>query len=407
MSTLELNELQRKNLSEVLAYAVKKVPFYTYLNIELNGNPYEDLKKFPITTKDTLRDHEDALISNDFTKGKLLASYSSGSSGIQSRIFMNKKEKSSNWGILLNIWMDQGYAFGDPVLQTGMSPSRGILKSIKDVLFKTTYINAFSHSEYELKKAVLKSVKKKNIVLIGYASSLNVIAEIVLKDNLNLQVKSSISFGDKLFDSYKKNIEKAVHVKVKESYGSNEGLMIAFQKDLEFMYIMSPHVYVEILDDEGNPVEDGEMGNIVVTRLDAFSMPLIRYKIGDLGILLPKEEYPKERKYQYPLLKKIIGRETDVVYLKNKKRLTVHSFTGVFEFIPEIKQFKVIQENTAGILIEYIKEKGFSNEILKKITEEIQKQINDSSFQIRYVEVDTIPPTKSGKPQIVESRLKK
>ena len=407
MPSKELEDLQEKNLKSLLSNVIENVPLYRELEIKLSENPYKDIKKFPIITKDTLRNREDDLISKNYKKEKLLASYSSGSTGVQSRIFMSKKEKSSNWGILLNIWMDQGYSFGDNVLQTGMSPNRGLVKSLKDSLFRTNYINAFSHSERDLKEALLKNVHRKNNVLIGYASSLNVIAEIVLKEKIDLQLKSIISFGDKLFNLYKKNLEKAFNVKVLESYGSNEGLMVAFQKDIDEMYIITPHVYVEILDDDGNPVEDGEMGNIIVTRLDCFSMPLIRYKIGDLGIKLPKEKYPNQHEYNFPLLEKIVGRETDVIMLKNKQRLTVHSFTGIFEYIPEIKQFKVIQENKDGITIEYIEGEGFTKKSLQKAEKELRDKIKDNQFSIDFKNVDYIQPTKSGKPQIVESRIKK
>ncbi len=405
ISSKELEDLQKNNLKELLKKATEDVSFYKELDIKLSKNPYEDIKKFPITTKDTLRNREDDLISIKYKKESLFASYSSGSSGIQSRIFMSKKEKSSNWGILLNIWKDQGYSFGDHILQTGMSPNRGVLKGVKDFLFRTNYINAFSHSEKDLKQALLKNVHKNNNVLIGYASSLNVIAEIVLKEKLSLKVKSIISFGDKLFNHYKKNLEKAFNVKVRESYGSNEGLMVAFQKDIDYMYIISPHVYVEILDDDGNSVKDGEIGNIILTRLDCYSMPLIRYKVGDLGIKLPKDKYPTNCEYNYPLLEKIVGRETDVIMLKNQQRLTVHSFTGIFEYIPEIKQFKVIQENRSGIIIEYIIGENFTKKALEKAENELRDKISDNQFSIDFKEVNYIAPTKSGKPQIIESTL--
>ncbi|MFY0631051.1 MAG: phenylacetate--CoA ligase family protein [Flavobacteriaceae bacterium] len=407
MSKDELNELQRKNFTKFLNNSIKRVPFYKELNVKMEGDPYVDIKKFPIMTKSSLRKNEDDLISKDFDKNNLLASYSSGSSGIQSRVFMSKPERSSNWGILLNIWKLQGYEFGNPIIQTGITPDRSKLKFLKDFLFRTSYVNAFSHSETELKKILLKNKNNKNTVIIGYASSLNVMAEIVLKEQLKIKVKSVISFGDKLFDKYKKNINKAFNTDVKESYGSNEGLMIAFQKDLDYLYIINPHVYVEILDDHNNPVLDGEMGNIVVTRLDCFSMPLIRYKIGDLGIKLPLDEYPKKRKYNYPLLKQVVGRETDIIVLPNKTKMVVHSFTGIFEYIPEIKQFKVIQEDLKGITIEYIKSDTFSESTLKKVLTELRKYINTNEFNITFKEVNYIAPTKSGKPQIIESRLKK
>ena len=133
---------------------------------------------------------------------------------------------------------------------------------------------------------------------------------------------------------------------------------------------MSPHVYLEILDNMNQPVKDGQLGNVVVTRLDGYSMPLIRYKIGDLAIKLPKNKYPKKREFNYPLLEKIIGRETDIILLPNGEKMVVHSFTGIFEYIPEIKQFQVLQENINTITIKYIKSEKFTPIILNKITKD-------------------------------------
>ena len=87
--------------------------------------------------------------------------------------------------------------------------------------------------------------------------------------------------------------------------------------------------------------------------------------------------------------------------------MVVHSFTGIFEYIPEIQQFKVIQEDLSGITIEYIKSNTFKESALEKATQELRKYISDNEFVINFKEVDYIAPTKSGKPQIIESRIKK
>lgn len=405
LSAKDLKQLEKENLTHLLKHTVSKTSFYKSKGINLTENPFEDISQFPILTKQVLKENFDDLISENFNKEQLLASYSSGSSGEQSKILMSKQERSSNWGILLNIWKEQGYDFGNRIIQTGITPDRGLFKSIKDLFFKTVYINAFSHSYDELKSILLKYSKEKNVVIIGYASSLNVMSEVIIKEKITFKAKSVISFGDKLFEHYKRNIQKAFQTKVRESYGSNEGFMIAFQKDLDYMYIINPHVYVEILDDNNNPVPDGEMGHIVVTRLDCYSMPLIRYKLGDLGIKLPKEKYPKNRKFNYPLLQKVVGRETDIVVLPDQTKMVVHSFTGIFEYIPEIKQFKVVQRTKNGIEIEYIKAASFSEKAIEKATFELRKYIEQEEFKIEFKEVDFIAPTASGKPQIIESHL--
>ena len=401
----QLEELQANNLSKVITYASQNVPYYKDI---ISSKEELSINDFPIIDKNVIRNHTGSLISSHYKKEQLIPYSSSGSGGVQTTVYMTKQEQSILRGVLTHWWEWTGYRVGKPLIQTGMAPQRSSLKTLKDFLFRTKYVYAFSFTDEELKVICDGMQKKKNYYhLAGYASSLNVIAEYALKHNYNIHLNGVISLGDKLFSHYRQNVEKAFNTRVFDTYGSNEGFMIATQDDNDYYYILSPHVYVEILDDENKPVPDGEMGNIIVTRLDCFSMPLIRYKIGDLGIKLPKEEYPKKLKYNYPLLKQVVGRETDVVILPDDRKLIVHSFTGIFEYIPEIKQFKVIQEHRSGITIEYIEGEGFTKKALEKAENELRDKIKDSQFSIDFKSVDYIPPTKSGKPQIVESRIKK
>lgn len=402
LSSDELVKLQQDNLKKILKYTSLNVNYYN--SVKLTGNNANDwLQEFPILTKDILRSNSDELLA---VKNKGLKKISSsGSSGISSSVYMNNKDLSSLRAGLIHWWEWYGYRIGNPIIQTGISPNRGLLKSLKDYVFKTIYVNAFVHTEEQI-ISILKRVKKNNrYILAGYASSLNVIAEIAEKNQFKIQFKSVISLGDKLFSHYRKNIERTFNCKVYDTYGSAEGFLIGAEYDLEYMYILSPQTYIEILDDDNNPVPDGTMGNIVVTRLDGYAMPLIRYKIGDLGILLPENKYPKERKFQYPLLQQIVGRDTDIVKTRSGKILVVHSFTGIFEYVSEIKQFKIIQNTLDGINIEYIKSEGFTSSILKDVLKKLQFYIEDETFTITFIEVEFIAPTKSGKPQIIESLI--
>ena len=115
----------------------------------------------------------------------------------------------------------------------------------------------------------------------------------------------------------------------------------------------------------------------VVTNLNAFAMPLIRYRIGDLAIKQRQVNQSLDKKIQLPLWEKIIGRDTDLVVTQSNKFLVVHSFNGVFEHIPEIKQFSVIQNNKDGIVINFIRGEGFNNEILNNIQKKLLKYIGE------------------------------
>ncbi|MBC8883681.1 AMP-binding protein [Flavobacterium piscinae] len=250
--------------------------------------------------------------------------------------------------------------------------------------------------------------KNKIEYIIGYPSAINEFARVLIEKKLNYKIKGVISLGDKLFPHFRKNFNTAFkNPTIIDTYGCAEGILMACTCDLDYFYIMSPNVVIEIVDDYGKQVKDGEMGNVLVTSLTSYAMPLIRYKLGDLAIKLPKEKYPKDRKFNYPILEKIIGRETDVVVTPNDRTLIVHSFTGIVEFYPEIKQFKIIQETINKIIFEYIVDEFFP--FREDVLHEIKTKIDflaDNSLIIEFLKVDEIKPTPSGKPQIIESKIK-
>jgi phenylacetate-CoA ligase len=405
LSQSDLEKLSERRLFEILHHATTKCKYYRELNLVKDSNVYSWLKQFPILTKQILNEYSGELISDDFDN-KLIKQSSSGSSGVQSTVYWSKYEQDRYRAIQIHWWEWGGYKLGMPMLQTGINPNRSVVKRLKDFFFRTYYIHAFAHSDNDTFRAFDWVKKRKRVFLGGYASSLFVLAKQAQNYPQKLNFVSAVSWGDKLFEHYKREIKDGFGVNVRETYGSAEGLMIAAQKDLPYMYLMTNNVFVEILDDEGNEVPDGELGHVVVTNLHAKAMPLIRYKIGDLAIKLPKKDYPEKRELGFPLLQKVIGRDTDIIKTKSGKYMVVHSFTGIFEYIPEIKQFMVIQRDLEEIEIHYIVGKGFNKDILSNISEQINKYLV-GELEIKYLEVDLIPSTASGKPQLIQSFLPK
>lgn len=405
-SALECSDVEniaQVNLQKLLEHAVSNVPYYRKLNIGmLQNSPYEWLQNFPIMRKDNMRVHIDEMIADGYNKERLVICKSSGSSGIQGTTYESKKEQSIHRAIQILFWEWSGYYLGKTIVQTGMTP-RTSLKRLKDFLLRTHYIFAFSHDESQFIDLLHKIKNKRNIHLAGYASSLNVFAEIAKKKNINnIHFDAAISWGDKLFEKYKQNIFNVFGCNCYDTYGCSEGVLIGAKKESRFfLYNVSTCVCGDC-GKNGNPVPDGELGYVLITRLDAFYMPLIRYYIGDLAVKLPKDKYPHKRELPYPLLERIIGRDTDIVRTRNGAYLVVHAFTGIFEHYPEILQFKIIQYNFDGIEIEYIKGNGFCVDVLEEIKNKIIQGLKDE-FVITFKEVKVIEATKSGKPQIIQS----
>lgn len=401
LSENEISEHAEDKLKKVLNFAVNKIPFYKQNKPLMKENPYEWIKGFPIITKSIIKENIDDLLSKP--KSKLIYSSTSGSSGEHGIVYKEKKDISNGQALILLIWGWAGYEIGAPILQTGMTTNRGFIKTLKDFFFRTKYYIAFGLSDSEIENLLIRQQHKKDYYLAGYASSLFVLANVCLKKNIsNVHFKKAISLGDKMFPHYRTKIKEAFGCEVSDTYGLSEELTIAAQKDNEYYYILTPHVFVEILDENGNDVADGELGRVIATSLDAYGMPLIRYDTGDLAIRLPKERYPQKRDLQLPLMEKIIGRDTDIVKTPSGKYMIVHFFTGIFEFIPQIKQFKVIQRELTSIEIEYIPNIDFSRTILNNVEKQIHEYLNEP-FPVFWKEVEEILPTPSGKPQIIQS----
>ncbi len=398
-----LSTLQKQKLEALLNHAVTNTDFYKqYQQGEMSL--FDWYKSFPILYKKDTLEYSDKLISKKHRKENLIKYESSGSSGVRSVVYLDKLEQSINRAVLINWWEWNGYFIGKPLFQTGMSSNRGIIKSIKDFIFSTVYFEAFGLNE----KIILKKLKslehKRDLHLFGYASSLYEIAKVVNRHNLNIRVDKVMSQGDKLFNHYITEISKAFNCEVVEDYGLNEGFMIGQKKDLPYFYIYTPSVYLEIVDDGNNPVPDGQMGRIIATKLDGYAMPLIRYDTGDLGIILPMDRYPENRDYEFPLLEKVIGRNTDIITTSNGDALIVHTFTGIFEFFPEIEQFQVVQNEIDAICIKFIPSDKFDFSVLKKI-EYTFREKTKSNINLEWEQVNKIEPSKSGKPQIIINNI--
>lgn len=393
----ELAGLQRRGLEKLLKHATTAVPHYRELAVAPATDPYEWLRRFPILTKSDLRSEKDRLLTPSVRR--LVKVSSSGSSGMQSTLWVTPRELSRSSAIQTLWWEWAGYRLGDRLLQTGITPDRGVVKALKDALLRTTYVPAFGLTTEEMSTILSHAEAHPWRHLGGYASSLDAFARTALGHSLpTVRFESAISWGDKLYPRHRRNIEAAFGCPTLDTYGTAEGFMIAAQIWDGPYYVMSPHVVVELLDENDEPVPDGSLGRVVVTRLDAHAMPMIRFRLGDLAVARA-EPRTGPGLPGFPQLERIIGRETDVWVSPGGRTLTVHSFTGVMEHFEQIEQFSVVP-GPNGLRLEYIAADGLDSEVLDEAARRLRGLVGED-LSIEWVRVDHIPNAPSGKPQII------
>ena len=135
---------------------------------------------------------------------------------------------------------------------------------------------------------------------------------------------------------------------------------------------------------------------MVVTTLHNYSMPLIRYEIGDMAVLGPKS---CKCKSLLPTLKNITGRITDHFKLKNGTVVPAEFFIhliGVVCNTGKINKFQVIQKDFEHIKILAVLNENLSISDRKNIEDKL-KVVMGKDCKISWEFVDDIPKTKSGK----------
>lgn len=401
-SEKDLQKLQLDRLKNILDYSRTNVPFYKKKIGKKIEDPQLALKNLPVLSKDLLNSNRDNLISTEFKIENLKQNFSSGSTGKQSFSYIDPKLTYYNQAIQRHWFEWTGYREGNSVLQFGISPERGFVKLIKDFFFNVSYENAFALGNADFER-IFEILKRKRInYIIGYPSAIYEFAKWMDFNGKTHKIKAIMSLGDKLFDHYVSLFDKVFKQPgVLDTYGCAEGFLMAAKFDIPYYYISSPHVYIEIVDEFDNEVEDGEIGHVLVTCLTSFAQPFLRYKVGDLAIKLKTTDYPKQRNFNYPLLKKIIGRETDVIKTPTGDSLIVHSFTGIFEFYPSIEQYKIVQIESDHLKVEYISAGVNDQKIISELNSKLIK-LTKNTMTIEFLKVDNISPMKSGKPQIIE-----
>ena len=239
-------------------------------------------------------------------------------------------------------------------------------------------------------------------LLISYPGPLEVFAEYVKEKKIILpSIKSIITSAEQLFSHQRTLFEKVFNAQVYDRYGSRELGDIAHEcSDHCGLHVNSSRALVEILDDEGNNVSPGEIGELYITDLDNYGMPMIRYQIGDRAAWSEKINCKCGR--GLPLLSRIEGRSMDVIKTKTNLKLGGTFWTILFRTKRGIKQFQVVQKNTKGIFVYYVPDNNFSKAILK-FFENIIKEKCGNDFNVIFIKKNSLKKTVSGKHRIVIS----
>lgn len=404
----EILAQQNQDLISLIKTAYKEVPFYRELFDSSNVKPEDirnisDMTKLPIITKQMLRSAYPHKTTRP-TGQKTYESSTSGSTG--KNFFVMEDAYTAGWyraSFMLSLeW--SGWQIGEPHLQTGMTLTRSWDRRLKDLLLRCHYFSAYNLGDEHLDE-ILEDIDRFKLKHIwGYPGSLFYLAKRAQEGGWNLPLKAAVTWGDTLFPHYRNLIENVFKAKVYDTYGCAEGIQIAAQCEFGNYHLHALDALVEFLDDQGQPVKAGELGNIVVTRLHPGPMPLIRYAIGDMGVPSNDNSCPCGR--GFPLMQSIRGRNADIITTPSGNRLIVHYFTGIMEHFNEVDSFQVVQTRTDQIIVKILPSAKPNEVLSSRIVSALkQKGAEDLDILVEYVSEIALPPT--GKHRFVINQIDK
>lgn len=413
-STKEIKELQWLKLKKLLEYAYETVPYYRRMFETQDMHPKDivtpdDFRMLPILNKENITENLSEIVSSAYDRRDLHKNSTGGSTGVNLRFFSDRKEMPFVWALVLLNDRWAGLELGDKHALLWGSPfdisRQNKLKSkITNRLHRSLFLSSYNLSEETMHKYAKKLLRYKPKTIIGYSSSLHLFATFLEENKIkDINPKSIISSAEVLYDYQRELIESAFGCKVFNRYGSREIAAIAQECSKHSgMHINAEHVYVECLKENGEPAAPGERGELIITDLDNYGMPFIRYSIGDIGVL-------SDRKCNcgrgLPILERVEGRTFDIIVGTNGRHFDGHFFSILLRTAVEgIKQFQVVQESKNKININIVVDEVFKTEYIDMLTNKIHEYCGED-MQVKFNIVNEIQPTKSGKFRFVISKV--
>ncbi len=402
----QIDEYQNKKLQKLIHHAYNNVPYYKDLFDSLKLKPIDiqtkkDLEKLPILTKAIIKKHGiKRFTSSGIPENKMIESSSSGSTGEPLFFYRTKEAYSMNLAANLRGWYWMGYRLGDKYIKLSQNIRKSSLKRLQDKVSQNLYLatNPLIDSNFD---HILKEIERfKPKILRCYPDPLLFLARYRQTHSEYSYKPSAITTtGNTLHPESRKEIEDAFGCKIFDSYNC-EGNSIVFECPTHSCYHSAEEYGIsEILNKNNEPIISG-IGKLISTDLINFAHPFIRYDTQDY-IEIDDTQCSCGRKHLR--IKKILGRDNDVLIMGAGRRFIVHNFTGFFQIDSSqlnrsVDQFQVVKKKDGTVLFRLVVNNKF-NKSVENYIRIFWKEEFETSVSIEIV--NNIPLTASGKRRFI------
>lgn len=394
----KLINYQNEKLKKLIVHAFNNVPYYNQLFTELKLKPtdfntYHDLQKLPIINKEILRSNikNGNLIAKNLNKKDYSYNSSSGSTGEPLQFLLSKKADSMKKASAIRGWNWMGYNLGDKFIKVSQIPRSGRIKKLQDSIIRSYYLYIPQLDDRHFQYIVDGLIQYKPGYFRCYPDPLRFLCLYIKKNNIKITgVKAINTTGSVLTPETRELAESTFHCKIYDSFSCEGGAVVYECESHGSYHSAMEYAITEVLDEHNNIAKTGRL---ITTDLWNYATPFIRYDTQDI-IEIGQEDCFCGR--QLFSIKKIFGRDSDILITPSGQFLIANNFTGFFQWINEVEQFQIKQSEINKFEF-YLK----TNQQYSKLTEEKiinhYKNIISDDVEISVIEVDDIPLTPSGK----------
>ena len=405
---MDLNNIQIKKFNDLIKSIYKNNIYYSNQFKENNKEKFliktlDEISEFNILSKNELRiGLKNRILHKNMVNMRYELATSGGTSGDPVTLYMDRNARSHGSAALLRYYGWWDVQIGDKMAVLWgrqLNPNQSKLNILKSDLHRLLgnrlFLNTFVINDKILSNHYSEIFNYNPIILRGYANSLYLFAKHIDSNNLKLwsSLKIISSTSEKLTVKMKDFIEKVFKKPVTNQYGCGEVYGAAFEcPEGRNIHIAEEHVYIECLNASDEPVYEEE-GRIVITDLDNYITPLIRYEVGDLGIIT-NEKCICGRIHK--VIKEITGRLSDELLLANNNKIAPSYWSVLFRQFPEIDQACIIAVSKNELIIDFLLNNDFNKKNILFIKKTIKDVVGDDII-LEFRKVKRIMKTNSGK----------
>lgn len=385
-------ETRRVWILERLRFVVRRAysgtPYYRELFDSVGFDPqaeftFDDFGKLPILSRDQIRTAGEKLQSNPRHQEAVLQA-TGGSDGVPTEVLLGPEELGWGESGQENFRHRIGVPTGSrTALLWGHHLDPQASDSLRDRYHSfeqnQRWFDCLRMSPEVLDQYHEELTRWKPACVIAYASALGQFAEYVLQQGYRPAYPTHcfITGAEKLWPQHREAIQKAFNRPVHERYGARDAGGIAFQfepsRTLDYE-IDWANTFIE-------PETDELESPILVTKLHADAMPIIRYRVGDVG------RFPEFSNPGHPtfILHEVVGRIADRIWLPDGSWITGLQIPHMMKDYP-VKEFVFSQRADYSIEIRIVPKNGFAEEHRNSILKVVAANLPGVSISIEMVQ---------------------